>query len=66
MIKALEEDPNVFDYDGQYDKIQEQKRKSDPRLLKKDRDVSCHDFHAGLNSSCSVLYGECSQSIYRN
>ena len=40
VIKALEEDPDVFDYDGQYDKMQEQKRKSDPRLLKKDKNVS--------------------------
>lgn len=41
MIKALEEDPEIFDYDGQYDMMQEQKRKADPRLVKKDRDVSC-------------------------
>lgn len=41
MIQALEEDPDVFDYDGQYDKMQEQKKKADPRLIKKDRDVRC-------------------------
>ena len=39
VMKALEEDPDIFDYDGQYDKMQEEKRKSDPRLMKKDRNV---------------------------
>ena len=39
VMKALEEDPNIFDYDGQYDKMQEERIKSDPRLMKKDRNV---------------------------
>ena len=40
MVKALEEDPNVFEYDTLYDKIQDEKKKADPRLVKKDKSVS--------------------------
>ena len=39
VAKALEEDPEVFDYDGQYEKIQEQKRKTNARLAQKDKSV---------------------------
>lgn len=44
MLKALEEDPNVFEYDSLYEEMQEKKKKSDPRLAKKDktvRELSC-------------------------
>lgn len=41
VAKALEEDPEVFDYDGQYDKIQEQKRKTNTRLAQRDKSVRC-------------------------
>lgn len=58
-MKALEEDPDVFDYDGQYDKMQEQKRKSDPRLLKRDRSVSFTAFSVCLNT---CVLDKCSQS----
>ena len=40
MVKALKEDPSVFEYDGIYDQMQEKKRKEDPRLATKDKNVS--------------------------
>lgn len=36
----MKDDPNVFEYDSLYDDMQEQKKKLDPRLAKKDRSVS--------------------------
>ena len=39
VVKALTEDPSVFEYDSLYDKMQEEKRKADPRLQKKDTKV---------------------------
>ena len=47
-MKALEEDPSVFEYDNIYDDLQEKKKKMDPRLQKKDNRVS--------NCIISVLY----------
>ena len=38
-MKALAEDPSVFEYDNIYDDLQEKKKKSDPRLQKKDTRV---------------------------
>ena len=38
-MKALAEDPSVFEYDNIYDDLQEKKKKSDPRLQKKDTKV---------------------------
>ena len=38
-MKALAEDPSVFEYDNIYDDLQEKKKKSDPRLQKKDNRV---------------------------
>ena len=43
MLKALEDDPTVFEYDSLYDDMQEQKKRADPRLVKKDKNV-CHIF----------------------
>ena len=41
MEKALEEDPSVFEYDAVYDKMENKKRESDPRLKsQEDRKVS--------------------------
>lgn len=39
VVKALAEDPSVFEYDNIYDDLQEKKKKSDPRLQKKDTRV---------------------------
>ena len=39
VVKALAEDPSVFEYDDIYDDLQEKKKKSDPRLQKKDTRV---------------------------
>lgn len=39
MLKALEDDPTVFEYDSLYDDMQEQKKRADPRLVKKDKSV---------------------------
>ena len=39
VVKALAEDPSVFEYDNIYDDLQEKKKKSDPRLQKKDNRV---------------------------
>lgn len=38
-MKALAEDPSVFEYDNIYDDLQEKKKKADPRLQKKDTRV---------------------------
>ena len=35
----MEEDPSVFEYDNIYDDLQDKKKKSDPRLQKKDTRV---------------------------
>ena len=40
VVKALAEDPSVFEYDNIYDDLQEKKKKSDPRLQKKDTRVN--------------------------
>lgn len=40
VVKALAEDSSVFEYDSLYDKMQDDKRNSDPRLQKKDTKVS--------------------------
>lgn len=40
MTKALAEDPSIFEYDSLYDEMQEEKKKADPRLKKKDTKVS--------------------------
>lgn len=46
VLKALEEDANVFEYDSLYDEMQEKKKKQDPRLAKKDRTVRLKLCHA--------------------
>ncbi len=38
--KALEEDPNVFEYDEIYDKLEEEKKKSDPKSKNQSKEVS--------------------------
>ena len=43
--KALEEDPNVFEYDSIYDKLEEEKKKSDPKAKNQSKEVIeiyCH------------------------
>lgn len=39
VVKALEDDPNAFEYDSLYDEMKERKRRADPRLAKKDKTV---------------------------
>lgn len=39
VLKALEDDPTVFEYDSLYDDMQEKKKRADPRLVKKDKSV---------------------------
>ena len=38
-VKALEEDPSVFEYDSVYDKMQEKKKTAVQKLATKDRQV---------------------------
>ena len=40
VAKALDEDPNIFEYDTLYDDMVTQRKKLDPRLQKKDTKVS--------------------------
>ena len=35
VVKAMEEDPSVFEYDSLYDDMVERRRRDDPRLKKK-------------------------------
>lgn len=57
MVKALEEDPSVFEYDNIYDDLQEKKKKSDPRLQKKDTRVSTPQLSALICND--VILGIC-------
>lgn len=52
VTKALEEDPSVFEYDSIYDQMQEKKRKSDPRLVTKDKNVRVMHCHGEKINSC--------------
>lgn len=43
MERALQEDPSVFEYDAVYDKMEDKKRESDPRLKsQEERKVATH------------------------
>ncbi len=51
VTKALQEDPTIFDYDGHYDNMVEQRKKADPRLKKKDTKVIYINFVYGSSLS---------------
>ena len=53
VVKALAEDPSVFEYDNIYDDLQEKKKKSDPRLQKIDTRVCADNIQLLLRLLCT-------------